>query len=165
MTANFCLVENLKPVQFLLPRVGAGACTSTYVSLKNAHKAWIFIDFYEGQADTVVFTPMKATAVAPTNALAITNVVRIWSNLDTAASDRLVERTAALTYTTDNGVKGKQIVFEIDPADLGDLAGVPYDCIAILCTAPNALDYITATCWIQPRYAEQVSTAPTILTD
>ena len=162
----FSLVETLKPVQFLLPRVGAGACTSTYVSLKGAHKAWIFIDFYEGQANTVVFTPMKATAVAPSNALAITKEVRIWANQDTAASDRLVEQTAALTFTSDNAVKGKQIVFEIDPADLGELAGTgPYDCLAILCTAPNALDYITATCWILPRYPERVLTALTALTD
>lgn len=165
MSANFCLVENLKPVQFLIPRVGAGAATSSYVSLKGAHKAWIFIDFYEGEADTVVFQPMKATAVAPTDATAIVKAVRIWSNLDTATSDRLVERTAATSYTSDNGVKAKQIVFEIDPADLGDILGVSYDCIAILCTAPNALDYLSATCWIQPRYASQVSLAPTAVTN
>lgn len=165
MTSAFSLVENLKPVNILTNRVGNGACTSSYVSLKYAHKAWLFVDFTEGGANTVVFTPMKATAVAPTNATAITTAVPIWSNLSTAATDTLVERTAALTYTTETGVATKQIVFEIDPALLGDLAGVPYDCIGLYCNAPNAADYITVTCWMQPRYASQVSVQPTALTD
>jgi len=165
MTSAFSLVENLKPVQFLTNRVGAGAVTGDYVSLKNAHKAWIFIDFTEGGAETVSFQPLKATAVAPTNNTAITNVVKIWSNLDTATSDTLVERTAATVYVTDNVAAPKQIVFEIDPADLGHLAGVPYDVISLTATAPNAADYIVGTIWIQPRYASQVSVQPTALTD
>jgi hypothetical protein len=165
MTSAFSLPENLKPVQFLTNRVGAGACTGDYVSLKNAHKAWIVIDFTEGGAESVSFQPLKATAVAPTNSTAITSVVKIWSNLATAVSDTLVERTAAVLYATDAAAAAKQIIFEIDPADLGDLAGVPYDVISLTATAPNAADYICGTIWIQPRYASAVATQPTALTD
>ena len=165
MTSAFSLVENLKPIQFITNRVGAGACTGDYVSLKYAHKAWIVLDFTEGGAESVSFQPVKATAVAPTNSTNITTAVPIWSNLDTATSDTLVERTAATVYATDAAAACKQIVFEIDPADLGDLAGVPYDCISLTATAPNAGDYLSGTVWIQPRYASQVSVQPTALTD
>ena len=165
MTAAFSLPETHKIVQMTAAQESAGGTvTSTYVSLKNAHKAWIIISYATaGNAET--FTPLKATAVAPTNATNITNVVKIWSNLDTAASDTLVERTAATTYACDDAATSKLIIFEIDPADLGDLLGVPYDCIGLYCNAPNAADYITVTCWIQPRYASQVSAQPTALTD
>lgn len=166
MTSAFSLVENLKPVNILTNRVGNGAIASSYVSLKHAHKAWIFIDFTEGGANQVTFTPRKATAVAPSDATAITTAVPIWANLATGTSDRLVERAAATSYQTDVGVTTKQIVFEIDPALLGELAGTgPYDCIGVYCDAPNAADYLTVTCWIQPRYASQVSAQPTALTD
>lgn len=161
MTSAFSLPENLKPVQFLTPRVGNGACTGDYVSLKNAQKAWIFIDFTEGGAETIVLQPVKATAVAPTGSTNITNAVKIWSNLDTATSDTLVERTAATSYTTNGVAASKQIVFEIDPADLGET----YDVISLTATAPNAGDYISGTIWIQPRYASAVAQSPTALTD
>jgi len=165
MSSPFSLLENLKPVQFIIPRVGNGACTGDYVSLKNALKAWIVLDFTEGNAEAVSFQPVKATAVAPTNPTAITTAVRIWSNLDTATSDLLVERTAAVLYAADAAASSKQIVFEIDPNDLGELAGVPYDVISLTATAPNAGDYLSGTIWIQPRYASRVLTSPTALTD
>lgn len=164
--STFCLPESLKPTVLLSNRVGAGDVTSTYASLKNAQKAWLVINFTEGQADTVDFIPMKATAVAPTNATAITHDMRIWSDLATAVNDRLVERTAHPHYTTENGVASKLIIFEIDPEELGELAGTgPYDCIGCRCNAPNALDYVCVTLWVLPRYPTSVANAPTLLTD
>lgn len=164
--STFCLPESLKPAVLLSNRVGAGDVTSAYASLKNALRAWLVVNFTEGQADTVAFIPMRATAVAPSDAAVLVNAVRIWSDLATATSDRLVERTAAVNYTTENGVASKLIIFEINPDDLGETAGgVPYDCIGIRCNAPNALDYVCVTLWIEPRYPSRVLTAPTVVTD
>ena len=159
--AGFSFPENCKIVSAITPQVGAAATvTSDYISLKNAHKAWIVIEYVTaGNAET--FQPLKATAVAPTGSTNITNVVKIWSNLDTATSDTLVERTAATSYTCDNGATNKLIVFEIDPADLGET----YDCVAVVTTAIAAGDYISGLFVIQPRYASQVSLSPSAITD
>lgn len=161
MTSAFSIPENCKIVQAVTPQVGAaGTVTGTYISLKNVHKAWIVISYNTaGNAET--FQPLKATAVAPTGSTNITNVVKIWSNLDTATSDTLVERTAATSYACDNAATNKLIIFEIDPADLGET----YDCISFVTTAIAAGDYLSAVYVLQPRYASQVSLSPTALTD
>jgi hypothetical protein len=153
--------ENCKIVEAIPPQVGAAATvTSDYISLKNAHKAWIVLHYNTaGNAET--FQPLKATAVAPTGSVNITNVVKIWSNLDTATSDTLVERTAATSYACDNGATKKIIIFEIDPADLGET----YDCIAVVTTAIAAGDYISGIFVIQPRYASAVAEQPSVITD
>ena len=167
MTATFDLVESLHSVTMLIPQVGVAGVTSDYISLKNAHMAWVVIDFTEGAGEGVTFTLLKATAVLPSNSTAFVaaNNAPIWSNLDSTASDRLVERTAGITYLTNSVASGKRVIFKIDPASLGELAGTgPYDCIAFSTTL-NAGDYISAVCWILPRYAEQASTALTALTD
>jgi hypothetical protein len=166
MSSAFSFPENCKIVEATPPAVGAAAViTFDYISLKNAHKAWIVIQYMEGHAAAITYQPMKATAVAPTNATAITTVAKIWSNLATAVSDTLVERTAAVLYAHDAAAANKLVIFEIDPADLGDLAGVPYDCISCTATTPQAGDYISALYVIQPRYASAVASQPTVITD
>jgi len=164
MSSTFSLPENCKIVQATPPAVGAGAViTSDYISLKDAHKAWIVIHYYEAHnGAAVVYQPMKATAVAPTGDTAITTAVKIWSNLAAATTDLLVERTAATTYTgSATGPLHNLIIFEIDPVDLGPT----YDCIGFTATTPAAGDYISALFVIQPRYASRVLTAPTSITD
>lgn len=161
MSSNFSLPENLKIVEAIVPQVGAAATvTSDYISLKNAHKAWIVLH-YDTAGNAETFQPLKATAIAPTGSTNITNVVKIWSNLDPATSDILVERTAATSYTCDAGATSKVIIFEIDPADLGET----YDCIAVSTTAIAAGDYISGFFVIQPRYASAVAASPTAITD
>lgn len=162
MTSAFSLPENCKIVQLTPPAVGSGAViTSAYLSLKNAHKAWLVIHYADGNGNAVSLQPRKATAVAPTGATNITNVVKIWSNLATGTNDTLVERTAATVYALDTGVANKIVVFEIDPADLGET----YDCIGFTATTPAAGEYISAICYIQPRYASAVAASPTAVTD
>jgi hypothetical protein len=162
MTSTFSLPENLKVVELTPPAVGAGAViTSDYISLKNAHKAWLVIHYADGNGNAVVLQPLKATAVAPTGSTAITNVVKIWSNLATATDDTLVERTAATSYTLNAAAANKIVIFEIDPADLGET----YDCIAFSATTPAAAEYISAVCYLQPRYMSCVGQSPTALTD
>lgn len=162
MASNFTLPENCKMVEMVAPAVGAGAViTSDYINLKNAHKAWIVIHYADGNGNTVTYQPIKATATTPVGNISITTAVKIWSNMDTATSDLLVERTAATSYQQTNAVKNKIIVFEIDPEALG----ATYDVIAFSATTPAAGEYIQAMCYIQPRYAGRVLTSPTALTD
>lgn len=160
MTLPFNLPQVCKIVEAITPQAGA-AITGDYVSLKNAHKCWIVVHVNQANAATMAITIEQATAVAPSGSKAITVVVPIWSNLDCAASDTLVERTAAVSYTTDAGVKQKIIIFEIDPATL-ELSG-GFDCITVITAASNAANITSAVYYLWERY--QQATPPTAITD
>ena len=164
MSSNFSLPENCKIVNAALPQVGAGSMiTSKYISLKDAHKAWIVIHYYEAHnSAAVVYQPMKATAVAPVGDVAITTAVKIWSNVTADTADLLTERTAATSYTSGTvTLKTHIVIFEIDPVDLGPT----FDCIGFTASTPAAGDYLSALFVIQPRYPSRVLTAPTSITD
>src|SRR5512138_3950400 len=100
------LPERYKIVQGTLGAVTTnGGITCDYVSLKNVRKAWIVAHFDQAAGHATGMDPRRATAVAGTGAAAITKVCRIWANEDCAASDTLVEKTAAITYDLTNDVK------------------------------------------------------------
>ena len=81
--------------------------------------------------------------MAGTGSKAITSTVPIASNLDCAASDALVRRTDAVSYTTDAGIKSKQVVF--GPIAIGslDLAN-GFDCLAVATGASNVANLTQA---------------------
>lgn len=131
------LPESMKFVELLpLATDAAGRAASGAVSLKNAGKCFLKVNLTQGNAATVLLTPMQASAVAKTGGKVLTNAVRIWANLDTAASDTLVRQADAVNYTTDAGLKNKQVIFEIDPALLDVANG--FDCIYISTGASHA---------------------------
>lgn len=160
MNMNFA--ENMKAVEALSPASDAAGRTGDYVSLKNAHMCYVVVHITQGNAATVTLSINQATAVAPTGAKAITNVVPIWSNLDCAVSDALVRRTDAINYTTDAGVKHKIVIFQVDPATL-DLAN-GFDCIAVVTGASNA-DNITAAMYYLVPHRYQQATPPSAIID
>ena len=158
----FNLTENMKVVNLLAPAADAAGRTSDYISLKNALKAWIVVHMTQGAANTVQLDPLQATVVAGTDSKALTNNARIWSNLDTAAGDTLVARTAAKNYTTDAGVKLKQVIFEINPAQVLDIAG-GFDCIAVSTGASAAANITEAQLYILNKYSQE--TPPSAIAD
>lgn len=150
MANAFTLPEAAKIVNLLAPAADAAGRTSAYVSLKNYHKAYIVVHMTQGNAATVLLSPLQASAVAGTGSKAAPTS-RIWANLDTAASDTLARATDAATYTTDAGVKLKIVVFEIDPSAL-DLAN-SFDCVGISTGASNAANITAAVAYLVPsRY-------------
>lgn len=158
-----CLPEDLKIVEGLAPQVGAAAAvTGDYVSLKTCHKAYVVIHYNQGDATDVTWHVKRATAVAPTGAIAVTEALNIWSNLDCATSDLLVKRTAAINYASGAGATHKQVILEVDPAALA----VGFDCIAGCSTTA-----IAATSWVQimyylvPRYRSGVANQPSAIVD
>jgi len=158
----FSFPENCKVVLGAAPQVGAGAAVnSTPISLKNCHKVWIVVNLNPVGGAALLLTPQTDALVAFGTAAAITNVARIWANEDVATSDRLVEQTAAVNFTTTADVNPKQIIFEIDPADLA--AGEDKDDLTTG-ALPNT-DYISIEYVIWPRYQGRVSMQPTVLTD
>lgn len=136
------LPESTKIVQALAPAADAAGRTGTYVSLKNAGRCFVVASITQGNAATVALTIEQATAVAGTSSKAITNVVPIWADLDTATSDALVRATDAVSYTTDAGLKNKVVVFQIDPRSLDVANG--FDCIVVKTGASNAANITSA---------------------
>lgn len=142
MARQFSFVAQFPPIELLAPAADAAGRTSSYRSLRNALKAYIEVHMTQGNAATVLLSPLQASAVAGTGSKAIA-AVPIWSNLDTSVNDTLTVRTAAATYTTDAGVKNKIVVFEIQPEVALDVAN-GFDCIGISTGASNAANITSA---------------------
>jgi hypothetical protein len=157
------LPEQIKMIELLAPAAdAAGRAAGGAISLKNAGRAYLVAFLTQGNAATVLLTPMQASAVAKTGGKVLANAVRIWSNLDTAASDTLVRQTDAVNYTTDAGVKNKMVVFEIDPASLDVANG--FDCIYLSTGASNAANITAAYAFLTDlRYGS--ATPPSAIAD
>ena len=147
MTYPYPLLQTCKIVEAITPQVGA-AITGDYVSLKNVHMAWVIVHVAQGNAAQMTISLNRATAVAPTGAVAIANVVKIWANQDCATSDLLVRQTDAINFQLSAAVAHKLVIFQVDPASLG--AG--YDCIAVATGASNADNLTSAIYVLEERY-------------
>lgn len=157
----FHLIEQARIVEALAPAADAGGRSGTWVSLKGRSRCFIKVHITQGNAATVLLTPMQATAVAGTSAKVIP-AVPIWVNLDTAASDTFVRATAAANYTTDAGVKNKYVIFMVDAAALDTTNG--FDCIQIITGASNAAN-ITQAEYIMTGTSYHQATPPSAIID
>lgn len=155
------LVENAKPVGLATPAADAAGRTSRYITLKDAHRAWILVYVAQGNAATILLSPLQATAVAGTGSKVLAKTVPIWACVDYAVSDAMVRQTDAVNFTTDAGVKEKAVLFQIDTAALDVPGG--FDCIAISTGASNAANITSAYAFLETRYGQV--TPPTALVD
>lgn len=161
MSHPFSLPQQLKMVIGAAPATDAAGRTAAYVSLKNAHKAFIVVQLTQGNAATVALTPFQAKNVAALSEKVLANVVAIYANLDTATSDTLVRATDAVNYTTDAALKNKMVVFEIDPASLDVNNG--FDCITIKTGASNAANITSVLYLLGPNRYPAASMASAIV--
>jgi hypothetical protein len=162
MSHPFSLPQQLKLVIGATPAADAGGRTAAYVSLKNAHKAFILVQIGQGNAATVALTPYQAKNVAALGEKVLTNNVAIYANLDAAASDTLVRATDAVNYTTDAGVKNKMVVFEIDPASLDVNNG--FDCLTIKTGSSNVAN-ITSVLYLLGPHRYPGANIPSAIVD
>jgi len=141
-------LDKIKIVEAIEPQ--AGASISGYcLSMKNILKMLIVVQITQAASNTVAITIEQSTAVAKTSHTAITQVVPIWSNLDTDTSDVLTKRTNAVSYTTDAGVNEKIVVFEVDASKLD----TGYDCINVLTGASSSANITSALYICELRYS------------
>ena len=134
----------------IAPATQAGGSTGKWLSMKNILKILIEVVVAQGAANTVAITIEQAINVNGDSNTAITEVVPIFSNLDTGTSDTLVKRTRAVNYTTDAGTNNKIVVFEI-AADKLDVN--TYDCINVNLGASSGSNIASATYWCELRYS------------
>lgn len=146
--------ERLMIVDLLVPKAdAAGRATTIFPSLKNAVKAWIVCYIDQGNAATILITPMQAKTVAnnPDLDKVLSNNVPIYTNLDMALATAFTKQDAAKNYTTDAGVKHKAVIFEIDLVSALDVEG-GFNCIGVTFGASNAANITSAHLVIQPKY-------------
>jgi len=122
------LVENFKFVTGLAP-IAPSTSTPDYVSMKNYDRMTIVILADNATSVTgSAITVKQASAVAATGekALAFTTM---WKNIDTGATDTLVETAVTSnTFTTDTtNAKNLMYVIEVKASDLDVANG--FDCV------------------------------------
>lgn len=161
MARQLSLPQNFKIVEAFNPQTTNGSLTSQVVSLKNAHKAWLILEFTQAAGHATTPTLNQATSIAAgTNKAGPT--VPIWANEDCAASDTLVKKTDAASYAVTNDIKHKEVVFEIDPARLDVANG--YDCVyCTIATSSQATNFVSGTWILQQRYPQ--GTPPSAILD
>lgn len=152
------LPENYKIVQLAQPQTTDGGFTSDWLDLKNALRATIVVELTQAVGHATAFTLNRATDTTPTGNTTLANNVPVWANEDTGASDTLVKQTNAKAHTVSNDIKNKQIVFQVDPADLGDT----YDAVAVVVAdSSQATNLVTITAIVETRYKQ--ATPPSAL--
>jgi hypothetical protein len=156
-------MEDVQAQPLLYPAADAAGRTSSYYSIKGAVRAWIDVIITQGNAATILLSPMQALAVAGTSAIAI-RATRIRTKL-TATTVDWTDQTEATTYTTDAGVANKIVRFELDPnkALTPESATGVYDCVAISTGASNAANITAATLYWVPRHHGK--TTESVITD
>jgi hypothetical protein len=155
MARNYRLWENAQVVSLLKPAADAAGRTSAYVSLANGHKAFVVVYLNQGNAATVLLSPLQASDNLGTGSKAI-GAAPIAANLDTdtVPSDIMTIEAAAATFTTDAGTKSKIVIFEIDPIESMDMAN-KFNHIAVSTGASNAANITSALLVITPlRFAQ-----------
>ena len=158
MAKNFRLWEQAQVISLLKPAADAAGRTSAYVSVANAHKAYILAYITQGNAATILLTPLQATSAAGAGSKALTAVAPIAVDLDTdtVPSDILSLATAAANYTTDAGTKTKIVLFEIDPIESMDVNN-NFNHLAVSTGASNAANITSALLILTPIRFQQLN--------
>ena len=154
MARQLSMVAQFPPINLLPPAADAAGRTSSYRSLRNAEKAWIIARVNQGNAATVLLSPLQAKDTGGTGSKAV-SAVPIWLNNDDSVSDALVAQAAAATFVTDATTKGKIVVFEITPESAMDVNN-GFNHIGISTGASNAANITDALLVLWGTYQQAV---------
>jgi hypothetical protein len=171
---HFRLWEHAQVINLLPAAADAAGRTSTiYANIKYGHKAFLVCGVNQGNAATVLFTPLQASSTGGTGSKALTNPAPIAYCADTSlasGSDQFtvpgtvggnnpvidgVTVAAAANFTTGVAVKNKVVIFEIDPAEVMDLVtnagtSTAFSYIGVSTGASNAANITSAYLIITP---------------
>lgn len=158
------LPQNFKIVQGIKPTTTNGGSTAGYVSVKTGNWLWIIVNLTQAVGHATAITVKRATAVAGTAVTTLAADIQVWANEDTAATDTLVKQTDAKGFTVTNDVKGKQIVFGLDPSSLGEISSVVADCVTVTSAdSSQATNFWEVTYLLDTKYKQ--ATPPSAITD
>lgn len=132
---NLSLAELMQPVVGAAPLTTNGALTGCdWVSVKNCSgKMAIVAILKQAVAHTTLLTPKMATAAAGTNAAVLAENCQIWKNVDASLGTALTRIADAKNFTLPSAAKSMIVVFEIDPATLGNYSdGTPFTFLTLV---------------------------------
>src|SRR5689334_15157469 len=130
MARQFSLPFNIPPVQVFSMATDAAGRTGTYLSLKNAVKAWLVCEVEQGNAAQVTLCPLQASDACRTGSTAI-NSVAIYVDEDRAAASALTAQAAAASFQCSaTTCRSKVVIFEIEPEVALDVANA-FDCVTV----------------------------------
>lgn len=156
---QFSLPAELPPSILLAAAADADGRTSRYASLANAIKAYVLVEVNQGNAATVAISLLQATNDSGGSSKAV-NAVPIWVGDNEGSTDALTEETAAASYTTDDLLQDKLIVFEILPEAALDMAN-GFTHIAVQTGASNAANVTRAELLIYAATKALGTSSPT----
>lgn len=115
MARQFSMPYTIPPVVMLpIAADAAGRTSATWFDLKNCvGKVYIICEVNQGNAATVLLTPLQATSLAGAGSKAI-SAVPIWLVADTSVTDALVQQANAANFTTSATLKDKLVIFELE---------------------------------------------------
>jgi hypothetical protein len=163
MAAKFTLPEEAKIVACMAPATDAAGRTGTWVTLKNAMKAYIVWHIAQGNAATILLTINQATKVAGTGSKVITGNARWWFCANSASTDLLVRQADGVNFTTDAGVFNKIVVAEVDPDSL-DIANA-FCCVTGITGASNVANLTQAAFFLAPDRYPSATGGPSAILD
>jgi hypothetical protein len=150
--------QNQQIAEIVPSGVGGGVKNGINISLKNAHRAFIYC-FNRKGADatrctwTLQQSSGNAGSAAGTGEKAMTAVIPIRYSDGFDTSNVLTSTTAAVAYQQAATQSVTQVVvFEIVPEACMDLAS-NFDCITVNASDPGAANSVMAFAVIEPRYA------------
>lgn len=144
MARQYSMPYSFPPFALLEPAADAAGRTSTnYLSLRNAEKAWIVCYIKQGNAATILLSPLQATSLAGASSKAISNAVPIQLCDSALVADAFVVQAAGTTFTTDANVATKIVIFEITPEVAMDVTN-GFNHIGISTGASNAANITSA---------------------
>lgn len=147
-------------IEALTPAADAAGRVGRYITLKNCAKAYVAVHINQGFATPPLISVLQATSVAGAGSKPIANVLPVFSNLDTTASDAVLRRADAVNYTPDAALKGKIVIIEVNPALLDINNG--FDCIAVSTGASNVANITAAQYILTGLRAEPAAYASSI---
>jgi len=113
------LVQAMKLCAALEPSRGAGPYNCEGIDLRNAHMVFAVVQLDQAGADTTTVR-IQVDDGTDGNWEAIAETLPHWVNNDTDADDVLVRPNNAINYETTVDVNPKMVVFQVDPAKLGE---------------------------------------------
>lgn len=149
---------NLQVAEIVPSGVGGGAKNGINISLKNAHRAFIYCINRKGADATQCTWTLQqssgnAGSAAGTGEKALTNTVPIYYSDGFGTSNALTSTTAAKSYQQAITQSVTQcVVFEVVPEACMDLPN-GFDCITVNASDPGAANSVMAFAIIEPRNA------------
>jgi hypothetical protein len=140
------------PVAKLLPAAAdAAGRTGSYLSLRNALKAFVEVEVNQGNAATVALTLLQAKDSSGTGAKALTGGVEAYLYNAAGTSDTKTNLGYVVNYTTDATLADKLVIFAVSVDSLDIANG--FNHITVQTGASNAANITAANLRVAPSYA------------